>query len=91
MNWTKVYAFEADILAGETDKCQRVMKARKSHKGDRRRGVRGAVCLFIIILFMYLFFTVLGLHCCAGFSPVAANGSYSLAVGHASHCGGFSS
>ena len=38
MNWTKVYAFEADILAGETDKCQRVMKARKSHKGDRRRG-----------------------------------------------------
>ena len=31
-----------------------------------------------IILVLYLFLTVLGLHCCAGFSIVLASGDYSL-------------
>ena len=30
--------------------------------------------------FIYLFWAVLGLHCCTGFSLVAASGDYSLAV-----------
>ena len=33
---------------------------------------------FKIILFVYLFLAVLGLHCCVGFSLVAARGDYSL-------------
>ena len=37
---------------------------------------------FKIILFTYLFFAVLGLHCCAGFSLVATSGGYSLVVMH---------
>ena len=31
-----------------------------------------------MILFIYLFFTVLGLHCCAGFFLVATSAGYSL-------------
>ena len=31
-----------------------------------------------VILFVCLFLAVLGLHCCVGFSPVAARGDYSL-------------
>ena len=30
--------------------------------------------------FMYLFLSVLGLHCCTGFSLVEASGGYSLVV-----------
>jgi len=33
---------------------------------------------------------LLGLHCCAGFSLVAAGGSYSIAAVQASRCDGFS-
>ena len=51
------------------------MNARKSRKGDRRRGVRGAVYLFIIILFI-LFLTVPGL------SPIVAIGSHSPVAVH---------
>ena len=35
---------------------------------------------FFFYIYNYLFLAVLGLHCCAGFSPVAASGGYSLAV-----------
>ena len=35
-----------------------------------------------IILLIYLILTVLGFHCCAGFSGVVANRSYSLVVVH---------
>ena len=43
------------------------------------------VTLFkIIILFIYLFLAILGLHCFVVFSLVAASGSYSLAVVQAS-------
>ena len=35
---------------------------------------------FLIILFTYLFLTVLGLHCWAGFSPAAARRGHSLVV-----------
>ena len=37
-------------------------------------------CNNFIYLFIYLFLAVLGLHCCVGFSVVAASGSYSVAV-----------
>ena len=37
----------------------------------------------------YLFSTVLGLRCCAGFSSVVSWG-YSLVMGQGLHCGGFS-
>ena len=41
-----------------------------------------------------LFLTILGLHCCTGFSLVAVSWGYSLVVvacvAQASHCGGFS-
>ena len=37
----------------------------------------------VSILFMYLLFlTVLGLHCCAGFSLVGESEGYSLVVAH---------
>ena len=35
-----------------------------------------------IILYIYLFLAVLGLHCCAGFSLVVVSGSYSLVTTH---------
>ena len=35
-----------------------------------------------IVLFIYLFLTVLGLHCCVGFSLVAVSGGYSLVAAH---------
>ena len=35
---------------------------------------------FVVII--YLFFTVLGLHCCTGSYPAAASGGSSLAAGH---------
>ena len=46
----------------------------------------------ISLLNIYLLFlTVLDLHWCLGFSPVAASGDYSLfAMRGASHCSGFS-
>ena len=36
--------------------------------------------LFKKIIFIYLFVAVLGLHCCVGFSLVAASGGYFLVV-----------
>ena len=42
-----------------------------------------AICyffLFYFILFIYLFLTVLGLHCCSDFSLVAQSRGYSLVV-----------
>ena len=39
--------------------------------------------------FMYLFLAVLGLHCCAGFSLVAASRGYSHWRARAPHCGDF--
>ena len=42
---------------------------------------------FLIILFIYIFLAVLGLHCCKDFSLAVVSRGYSLA---ASHCGGFS-
>ena len=35
-----------------------------------------------IILYIYLFLAVLGLHCCVGFSLVVVSGSYSLVTTH---------
>ena len=32
------------------------------------------ICLFLMILFIYLFLTTLGLHCCVGFFLVALCG-----------------
>ena len=37
--------------------------------------------LLLLVLLIVLFFAVLSLHCCAGFSLVVANVGYSLAVG----------
>ena len=37
---------------------------------------------FFIYNFIYLYLTVLGLHCCSGFSLVVESGGYSLAVAH---------
>ena len=34
--------------------------------------------VFLIIVLIYLFLAVLGLHCCVGFSLIAVSGSYSL-------------
>ena len=36
----------------------------------------------IIILFIYLFLAVLGLHCCSGFSLVVTSRGYSLVAVH---------
>ena len=33
-------------------------------------------------MFIYLFLSLLGLHCCMGFSLVTVNGGYFLAAGH---------
>ena len=44
---------------------------------------------FLTILFIYLFWAVLGLRCCAGFSLVAASGGYSSCGAQASHSSGF--
>ena len=60
------------------------------------------VCVYIYIythnthpyIKFILFLTILGLHCCTGFSLVAVSWGYSLVVvacvAQASHCGGFS-
>ena len=44
------------------------------------------VSLFFL---MYVFLAVLALHCCAGFSLVAASRGYSHGGARASHCGDF--
>ena len=36
--------------------------------------------LFKLFYFIYIFMTVLGLHCCAGFSLAVASRAYSLAA-----------
>jgi len=43
-----------------------------------------------MILFVYLFLTVLALHCCLGFSLVAESGGDSSLQFEGSHCSGFS-
>ena len=47
--------------------------------------------VFLIVLCVYLFLAVLGLHCCAGFSPVAVSRLYSSCGVQASWRGDFSS
>ena len=44
---------------------------------------------FIIFFLMYVFLAVLALHCCVGFSLVAASRGYSHGGARASHCGDF--
>ena len=50
------------------------------------------LCIFFKCssVFINLFFTVLDLHCCMGFSLVAASSSYSSCDVQAFHCGAFS-
>ena len=43
------------------------------------------VCVYV----SHLFLSILGLHCCSGFSPGAVSQGYSLGA-WTSHCGGFS-
>ena len=45
--------------------------------------------MFHYFFLMYLFLAVLALHCCAGFSLVAASRGYSHWGARASHCGDF--
>ena len=46
---------------------------------------------FYVFISVYLLLAVLGLHCCAGFSLVAARRGYCLVGGAwTSHCSGFS-
>ena len=49
-------------------------------------------CYFLVILFIYLSFAVLGLHCCMGFSLVVTSGGLLSSCGvWPSHCSGLSS
>ena len=36
--------------------------------------------LFLNVIYLFIFLTVLGLHCCMGFSLVVKRGGYSLVV-----------
>ena len=42
---------------------------------------------FELLFIFYLFLTVLGPHCCTGFSIVVASWGCSLAAMHSHHCG----
>ena len=46
------------------------------------------LCVFLKIIFIYLFMAVLSLGCYTAFSLVAESRGYSLVVVRASHCGG---
>ena len=49
------------------------------------------VCLFVCFFFVFFFFlAALGIHCCTGFSLVAAGGGHSGYDTQASHCRGSS-
>jgi len=52
--------------------------------------IQESCCLFLKSSFIYLFLSVLGLHCHEGFSLVVLSGDYANCGVRASRCGGFS-